>query len=664
MTDFVRRLVSGNRTRFRDAELDLELDLTYITDNIIVMGYPAIGVEGFYRNRREDAKKFLDTRHGSNYWVFNFCPMRENTYDASVFHGRVSRYPFPDHHAPPLAILALTAREMRLWLDGSHERVAVLHCKAGKGRSGTLACAYLLTLDDELFAPQLERNYSKKELEKLKKPIAPPSSVQQPSVTGHAGPSRREETIEQSWEKKEWATERVKELINEMPADDAPMPPTQDPDTDMNGEALGASASTTSLPGSSISVSSPQTNMSTDPQKLAKKTQANGVDVHGSGKDTPATTTQDTATRTQVAQVLDGPHVTSLVSKSTITSTLPSSTISKGAKDLASVLDFHTSRRIKPNPSSPFSSSPPSSSSSGGEEKATKPQEVEHPGPPPKQGRAQGVSISSQRRFLWYWSLVLANEAPEGFWPPLPYPPTAPDYDPQPLCTHVRVVNMKVCMRGANSIATGAVKAATILLGHFGDSKETRNPADVWVSLARYEDKFVDTLERWERWGRERGVGVPGRRRADSDEMPATNSTRRQNIHSLFKDGVWDDKKMVRSFARLIPREGKQAVKGKVVTEILAPEAEVTIDANREVRFKLYMGKIFMAWMWLIPAFHLPGLSADGAYDPITLVFTKADLDFPIGLGASLVDVAVTLQRVHPSWEAPSSPCASSGHEE
>ena len=61
------------------------------------MGYPATGLEGFYRNRREDAKRFLDHRHKDNYWVFNFCPVKENAYPASVFEGRVSRYPFPDH---------------------------------------------------------------------------------------------------------------------------------------------------------------------------------------------------------------------------------------------------------------------------------------------------------------------------------------------------------------------------------------------------------------------------------------------------------------------------------------------------------------------------------------------------------------------------------------
>jgi hypothetical protein len=61
------------------------------------MGFPAEGLESFYRNNRADAKRFLEHRHGKNFWVFNFCPIRENSYSASFFDGRVSRYPFPDH---------------------------------------------------------------------------------------------------------------------------------------------------------------------------------------------------------------------------------------------------------------------------------------------------------------------------------------------------------------------------------------------------------------------------------------------------------------------------------------------------------------------------------------------------------------------------------------
>jgi phosphatidylinositol-3,4,5-trisphosphate 3-phosphatase/dual-specificity protein phosphatase PTEN len=97
MTDYVRRLVSGNKARFKDGMLNLELDLVYVTDSVIIMGYPASGIEGLYRNRREDAYKFLTHHHGTNFWVFNFCPIKENSYPSSVFDGRVSRYPFPDH---------------------------------------------------------------------------------------------------------------------------------------------------------------------------------------------------------------------------------------------------------------------------------------------------------------------------------------------------------------------------------------------------------------------------------------------------------------------------------------------------------------------------------------------------------------------------------------
>jgi phosphatidylinositol-3,4,5-trisphosphate 3-phosphatase and dual-specificity protein phosphatase PTEN len=64
---------------------------------VIIMGFPAVGVEALYRNRRQDVKKFLEHRHGANFWVFNCCPTTENSYLASVFDGRVSRYPFPDH---------------------------------------------------------------------------------------------------------------------------------------------------------------------------------------------------------------------------------------------------------------------------------------------------------------------------------------------------------------------------------------------------------------------------------------------------------------------------------------------------------------------------------------------------------------------------------------
>jgi hypothetical protein len=46
--DSIRKLVSGNRRRF--TEDNVNLDLTYITPNIIAMSYPSSGIESMYRN--------------------------------------------------------------------------------------------------------------------------------------------------------------------------------------------------------------------------------------------------------------------------------------------------------------------------------------------------------------------------------------------------------------------------------------------------------------------------------------------------------------------------------------------------------------------------------------------------------------------------------------
>lgn len=66
-------------------------------------------------------------------------------------YGRIRHYPWPDHHPPPFALIPNIMASMRDWLrggtadGGKAENVAVIHCKAGKGRSGTVACSYLIS---------------------------------------------------------------------------------------------------------------------------------------------------------------------------------------------------------------------------------------------------------------------------------------------------------------------------------------------------------------------------------------------------------------------------------------------------------------------------------------------------------------------------------------
>ncbi|KAJ7039826.1 phosphatases II [Mycena alexandri] len=532
MTDYIRRLVSGNKARFKDGKLNLELDLIYLTDRVIIMGYPAEGFESFYRNNREDARRFLEDRHGKNFWIFNFCPIRENSYSADFFDGRVSRYPFPDHHAPPLAIMPLAAREMADWLDGSPERVIVLHCKAGKGRSGTLACTYLLSSGQDPTPPKLQRSHTASEWAKI-----------------------RANDVMEAIEHEEDATASLA------------VPPVV-------GESAGAEH--------------------TEPAEKSFTDSLKGV------------------------------------------------------------LELHTERRMKP----------------AGENQKAK----------------QGVSIPSQRRWLHYWALLLAHEAPKHLWVT---PPAPVSKRPK-----VRLTQITVRMREAGALKMQIVRAATALIDRtsLGKSGSVQANASgngpVWVSLARYDDQFVGLLERWEQHTRDEG-GNMGRRRKETGKLDGVE------LREVFDDkGKWDSSKMVRSFARLGAttssaltktteddvkvlkytlhplsdsgwvniRETLQETEGAPVTEdidVPASEANsmydvtpsakapgVVLDAGREVRVKVYMGQVFMCWLWFVPTFHMPQPPPTSGPPPPPTKFTltRKEVDFPLGVGSALIDVEIEME--------------------
>lgn len=185
MAAFIRRIVSGPKTRHVDDELHTDLDLAYITDRLIIMGWPASSFAALYRNRRKDVRRFLNERHGGKYRIYNLCPCDENSYDPDEFEDRVSRYPFPDHHPPPLSLIAMMVTDITAWLARDPENIAVIHCKAGKGRSGTMACCYLLSLPTLPPPPQDPRKLGlrKKALQEAERSQlgTPESSAQTPA---------------------------------------------------------------------------------------------------------------------------------------------------------------------------------------------------------------------------------------------------------------------------------------------------------------------------------------------------------------------------------------------------------------------------------------------------------------------------------------------------
>ncbi|XP_019157032.1 PREDICTED: phosphatidylinositol 3,4,5-trisphosphate 3-phosphatase and protein-tyrosine-phosphatase PTEN1 [Ipomoea nil] len=137
---YIRNLVSKQRRRLLVGGYDL--DMTYITDRLLAMSFPAEHMRAMYRNPLWQVKSVLDMRHSGHYKVYNLCI--EQSYDPTHFHGRVERYPFDDNHVPPLQMVKEFCEDVHSWLSNDPKNIAVIHCMAGKGRTGLMVCAYLV----------------------------------------------------------------------------------------------------------------------------------------------------------------------------------------------------------------------------------------------------------------------------------------------------------------------------------------------------------------------------------------------------------------------------------------------------------------------------------------------------------------------------------------
>lgn len=162
----MRQIVAGPRAKHAETGLDL----CYVTDNIIVTSGPSQTYpQRAYRNPLDRLVAFLDAKHPDNWAIWEFRAEGTGYPDEAVY-GRIRHYPWPDHHPPPFRMVPMIMASMRSWLneediqpsdtkqdskggsgkevgkgEGKGKRVVVVHCKAGKGRSGSMTCSYLIS---------------------------------------------------------------------------------------------------------------------------------------------------------------------------------------------------------------------------------------------------------------------------------------------------------------------------------------------------------------------------------------------------------------------------------------------------------------------------------------------------------------------------------------
>ena len=158
-----KRLVSKKKRRLTN--LDFDLDMAYITKRVIAMGYPSTGFEQLYRNSQSDIKTFIKKYHSKGAKLYNLCIEKERIYKKSEFNKNswstppleidydynspVGLFPFKDHNPPSIKLILEFCVDISLYLLRNPEAVALIHCKAGKGRTGTMIVCYLLF--NELF---------------------------------------------------------------------------------------------------------------------------------------------------------------------------------------------------------------------------------------------------------------------------------------------------------------------------------------------------------------------------------------------------------------------------------------------------------------------------------------------------------------------------------
>lgn len=140
--NIAKRLVSKNKKRYVQGGYDL--DLSYISEQIIAMGYPSESIEGWYRNSIRDVQRFFAQKHPKHYKIYNLCSERKYSWDGFEKGSINEDFGFDDHNPPPFEMILKFCSSCFEFLSKDKKNVVAIHCKAGKGRTGVMICCYLV----------------------------------------------------------------------------------------------------------------------------------------------------------------------------------------------------------------------------------------------------------------------------------------------------------------------------------------------------------------------------------------------------------------------------------------------------------------------------------------------------------------------------------------
>ncbi|EDL76031.1 rCG24495 [Rattus norvegicus] len=103
-----------------------ELDLTYVTERIIAVSFPASCSEESYLHSLQEVTRMLKSKHGDNYLVLN---LSEKRYDLTKLNPKIMDVGWPELHAPPLDKMCTICKAQESWLNSDPQHVVVIHCR-------------------------------------------------------------------------------------------------------------------------------------------------------------------------------------------------------------------------------------------------------------------------------------------------------------------------------------------------------------------------------------------------------------------------------------------------------------------------------------------------------------------------------------------------------